>query len=255
MKNLFYIQNLVRMDLGDTSMYHAQKVLQYCVDGYRELKMKVDSEVSVLTATPNDANIIPLPDDYVRYTKIATKICGKLFTLSVNPNMPFSRKVECGVDVEEELCACACSGTATPDTLPNIGYGFSFVPHYRAGQYVGEQYGEGGGINGAGYFRVDLQRRQIQIQRLPRTELYIEYVSSGAEVGNIIVTMLAVKPIRAYVHWQMLEHRARVTAVEKQRKQDQYNFALAEYRINSLSITIDDILDATYIGRKSTPKF
>ena len=252
MRNINYVVNLVRLDLGDTSTYRMQKILQYSLLGLRELQLKALPNVEVMYSTPNAANIIPMPINFERYVKIGINLGGRVYTLSLNPDMPLSRKVECGTEVEEALEACACGNL---ENVSPAGYGYNFVPHYRAGQYVGEFYGQGGGINDNGYFRLDYVRRQIQFQRLPRTEMYIEYVASGEMDGSTLIPDLAVAPIRAYVHWQMLEYRTRVSGAEKQAKKDQYYYALTEYKIHRAPLSIDDILDATYIGRKTAPKF
>lgn len=253
MKNLIYVVELVRMDLNRYDTFLYQKILQYAILGYRELQLGVNRNVNVMYATPNDAYIIPLPDDFEWYTKIGINLGGKVYTLSLNPNMPLNRKLDdCGQEVSQTISACGCGDT---NGMSVFDWGFAFVPHFRSGQYVGEFYGQGGGVNPLGYFRIDETYRQIQFQNVPKTEMYIEYVSTGATNGNTLIPSMAVQVIRAYIHWQLLEHKSRTTAVDKQRKQDEYKTQMQEYRIKNLTLTIDDFLDATYLGRKYAAKF
>lgn len=247
MKNIAYVVNLVRMDRDEGNMINYQKYLQYAILAYRELKFKVIRNVKVLYATPNDAGIIPYPSDFEFYVKIGIQTNCGVYNLSINPNLPLTRKTECGADVSSLVETCSCS----EDVWDSINYGFNYMPHWRNGQYVGEMYGRGGGENLLGYFRLDDDYRQFQLSGVPQTELYIEYVSDGSDITDAtIIPTSSVQTIRAYIHWQIEEFDKKATAISRQLRKAQYLSDKSDFGIIQNFDGIQAIMDALYLGFK-----
>lgn len=251
MKNLNYVVNLVQMDLRDFSSHNVPFITQYCIHAYKnELRFKTDKSVKVAYLTMNDVKNAPMPKDYEYYTKVAINFGGQYITLTRNNDIPLVRKVDdCG---QPKLDTVIVNEQVLDPFL--YSYGYYYAPHYRNGQYVGEMYSMGGGYNEAGYFREDHEMRQFQFYNIPTKEIVLEYVADVETSGATMIPFAAVEPIRKYAHWQMLEYDRRVPVYERQRAQDAFRFAMANYSYINWAWTAEDFLDATYSTIKSGPK-
>lgn len=248
MKNLAYCVSLIQLDRQDFSPKNYQRYLQYAINTYKEeISMGIDPSVEVMYATPDSIGCVDMPQDYEYYTKVAININGIVFTLSRNDNMPLNRRTDtCGDEVDDALIA----PQGDIFTTFNYGFGYQFAGHYRAGNYVGELYGMGGGFNRAGYFTEDWKMRRFQFTNVPiDREVVIEYVSNGANVGSL-VDDLAVPVIRYGVHDQlaMFENGGRSNFFGTFRQ------AVLDYRVAKTTPTIEDYLDSRYRTFKSSPK-
>jgi hypothetical protein len=162
MKNLRYCVSLVQQDNDDYSAKMFQKYVQYAINTYRKyIQNGIDPTIDVFYATANDLGLINMPLDYEYYTKVGVLHRGKLYTLTLNPNLPINNRIDTCGDLVDDL--------SNMETTIFDG-GYPFVGHYRAGNYVGELYGLGGGINAFGYFNEDKKNRQIQTSSLLRNE-------------------------------------------------------------------------------------
>ena len=251
MKNLNYVVNLVQMDMRDFSTHNVPFILQYCIHAYKsELRFKTDKSVKVAYLQLSDVKNAPMPKDYEYYTKVAINFGGQYITLTRNDQIPLQRKYdECGLPKIEDVII--------NDRLLDpflFSYGYYYAPHYRNGQYVGEMYSMGGGFNEAGYFREDNEMRQFQFYNVPYNEVVLEYVADLDTNGNTMIPFSAVEPIRQYALWQMSEHDKRVPLYEKQRCQDRFRYAMAQYSYISWTWTMEDYMDACYATTKSGPK-
>jgi hypothetical protein len=251
MKNLNYVVNLVQMDMRDFSSHNVPYILQYCIHAYKsELRFETNKAVKVAYLQLNDVNNAPWPKDYEYYTKVAINWGGQYITLTRNNNIPLQRKFD------------DCGNPSLPDIIVNerlldpflYSYGYYFAPHYRNGQYVGEMYSMGGGYNEAGYFREDHEMRQFQFYNVPQREVVLEYVADLDATGETMIPFSAVEPIRQYALWQMVEHDRRVPVYDRQRAQDRYRYAIANYSYISWTWTAEDYMDACYATTKSGPK-
>lgn len=251
MKTINYVVNLVQMDTRDFSSHNVPFILQYCIHAYKsELRFHTDKSVKVAYLTMSDVLNAPMPKDYEYYTKVAINFGGQYITLTRNNNIPLQRKTdECGLPKIED--------TIVNERLLDpflFSYGYYYAPHYRNGQYVGEMYSMGGGYNEAGYFREDWDLRQIQFYNVPRKEVVLEYVADVGCNGDTLIPFSAVEPIRQYALWQMVEHDRRVPVYDRQRAQDRFRYAMANYEFINWTWTMDDYLDACYATTKSGPK-
>ena len=249
MKNLNYVVRLVQLDLQSYSTHLVPRILQYCIDAYKqELKFKTSKSVKVAYLAMNDVNNAAWPNDYEYYTKVAINWCGRLVTLSLNNNIPLQRKYDdCGIATLDQV-------VANPDCCNNYDYGYFYSPHYRNGQYVGEMYSMGGGFNEAGYFREDAELRQFQFYNVPRTEVVLEYVADEDTTGATMIPLHIVEAIRRYAHWKMVEYDKSIPLALKQRAQDQFRFAMTELKYLTWAWTASDFMDACWAGMKSAPK-
>lgn len=242
MKNLNYVASLVQMDRGESSTHNRMKILQYCIDCYKEeLRYKADTTVNVAYLTPNAVLNAPWPSDYEYYTKVAINTGRGYVTLSLNNDIPLIRKHDCGTEEFDTTTVDICN------LDPGIFTGqWMIAPHFRAGQYVGEMYAQGGGFNKAGYFRVDKERKQFQFSNIPRTEIVLEYVADGKTNGNTLINYMDVKPIRAYVKWMLVENDRKAPLGEKSRLHDLFHAAMVDRIYQENAPTVVDFMDASY---------
>lgn len=246
MVNLNFVVQLIRMDRQDFTMHLYDTYLQYVINGFYDMQFTQFKNVDVLRATPNDAMIVPLPADFEFYSKIAIETTGGLFTLSVNPNLPLRPQIACGKDVTPVLETCTCSN---PTDFPVNPAGFFPYFNFRSGQYVGEMYARSGGVNPAGYFRIDEKLRQIQFYRIPKTQLYIEYVSSGKVTGSTLIPRIAVPVLRAFAKHELAHNldKEKDTIYDKQKTVADLVIAKQTYGLITMP-TLPEIIDAIASG-------
>jgi hypothetical protein len=192
----------------------------------------------------NDVLQVDLPVDYEYYTKIGVVINGQIWTLTRNNDIALQRKRDdCG---NEELTTS--QGCVENLVSQNTAAGFYYAPAFRNGQYVGEKYSMGGGLNELGFYRIDVERNRIQFASvMPKTQIVMEYKSNGVEKsGSTVIPSAAIAPIRAGIHWQLAEFDKTVGAGEKERLRQMYYNEVEKLKFFSYSFTMDEYLDATY---------
>ena len=246
MKPLAYVAELVRLDLEDFSPRTLQRVTQYCINSYKDdLAFKISPAVKVHYATMNSVGVVPMPQDMEYYTKIAIKLGGIYFTLTLNPDMPINNRLDsCGDDLED---------VAVTPTDYCGEQGYVFASHFRDGNFVGEMYGMGGGFNTAGYFNMDWRNRQFQFSGVPQTEIVIEYVSNQVSEGSLIDDA-AISVVRYAVHYQLALFDKKMTQADKERRKGQYLQSLHDYRVLKTALTVDEFEDIIYTYCKSSVK-
>ena len=242
---------MVQLDRQDFSPKNYQRYLQYAINIYKEyISMGINPTVEVVYADIDSMGHVDMPSDYEYYTKVALLINGIYYTLTRNDNMPINRRIDtCGDEVEDTLVVAT---QLTEATAFDYGYGYAFASHYRAGNYVGELYGLGGGFNQAGYFTEDWKFRRFQFSDVPLTSVVIEYVSNGASQGSLIDD-LAVNVVRFGVHDQLNLFDS-VNQSEKSRMEGRFKQAVLDYSVSKTTPTVDDYLDSRYKTFKSSPK-
>lgn len=247
MKNLAYCVSMVQVDRQDFSAKNYQRYLQYAINIYKEyISMGIDPSVNVMYADIDSLGCVDMPCDYEYYTMVALLINGRYYTLTRNDNIPLNRRTDtCGDEVDDALI------TMPQLTLDN-SYGYAIAGHYRAGNYVGELYGLGGGFNSAGYLTQDWKLRRFQFSEVPMTSVVIEYVSNGANEGSLIDD-LAVNVIRFGVHDQMTLFSSNNQA-DKSRFEGRFQEAVLDYSVSKTLPNVEDYLDSRYRTFKSSPK-
>ena len=254
MYNLNYVVNFVKADLDESTTSMDKKILQYALHGYRhELKLKTEKKISVAYLTINDAFQAPLPLDFSRYTKIGVICNGRVITLSVNEDLALQNIFDdCGDVTIDALNSCSCS----PISGGQYPYGYYFAPHFRNGRYVGEMYGQRGGFNGRGYYKIFKEQGLIQFDiNFPKFTYVLEYVSDGsADTGLTIIDFPSVDALRKYCHWQLVAYGKTPSLSFTQMKKDEFYFALKELQWIIHAPTVDEWLDASYGAYMSGPK-
>jgi len=245
MKTIEYCVALVQNDLDDYSSKMQDRILQFGVNTYRQyIQTGIAPTIEVFYAKPDNLGFVNLPNDYEYYTKVGVIYGGKIITLTLNKNMPINQRWDsCGDEIVD----------AKDVPFRDLTFGIPFVGHYRAGNFVGEVYGLGGGINRMGYFNEDKRKRRLQITNLPLDEIIVEYVSTAIGM-NTIVDDAAVDLIRYGIHQQIALHDNKETQVRRNNMEQEFNKALNHYVTFSTIPTVDEFLDMYYSTIKSTIK-
>jgi len=248
MKTLSYVVSMVQVDRDDYSPSSLLKYGQYAINTFKEyIAFASNPTVEVMYATPNDIGCVDMPQDYEYYLKIGLLINGRVFTLTVNKDMPFNRRWnDCGVELND-------GEILTTDFLFGYGWQYAtpFAGHYRAGNYVGEMYGLGGGFNNAGYFREDWTYRRIQFANMPFSPVVIEYASNGVSMQSIIDDT-AIDVIRYGIHHQLSLFNG--TQADQERYGAMLTRAVDLYTFRRTCPTMEEYFDELYRTTKSSPK-
>jgi len=245
MKNLNYVVRLIQDDLQDFSQRNYQKYLQKVIRGYYLLEYEASTNVNCIYLQPDSLGIALLPDDFQYHTKVGININGTLVTLSANTNIrPIANPYQtlpCPDTVE-----AAQAALASTNPLNIWNYGLLFQSHYRNGQFVGEMYGLGAGLNGAGYYAIDSKLRIITFSGLAlNTEVLLEYVSSGNANMGTLVDAIGADVCRMYAHWQMSKVKGYPYG-DPDRNKAEYEELLYKYKDGQNSPTATELLDLFY---------
>lgn len=240
------LRQVVMSVLDDKRVYTMEDydhLLKLAIEGYSDFKMYNLRSIDVVYLRPNSANIVELPPDCIDYSKIGIVMNGQVINLGLNNSIALDRAEKCGQPIH------LFNNAAFPTTLG----GYYYAPHFYGGRQVDTLYGLGGGFR-RGYYRVDLERRQIQLQGdVPRCEIVLEYLSSGIKPGSVI-PLQAFIPLKNWLHWQDIEFDKRVPMGEKERKKRLYEESVEKMRVFEYSRTLSEYLDGFYSTTGQTPK-
>lgn len=254
-RSIDYIANMVIAEAEDVTDRNYQRYLQLAINCYLyELKLSTSPTIKTVHLQMDDNRTIPFPEDYINYTAIGVCLNGSIWTLSLNNAMCLNRAEDCPVELAQ---AAQLSQDSTPEQISFIvPFNYYFTGAVRGGQYVGEQYSYGGGWNKKGYFRIDNEMRRIEFSSsVPTTDIILEYNSTGINCdGTMMIPFEAVAAVKAYVHWQRIEHNQKISSSEKERKRREYITQFNILKHYKLSFTVSEYLDAKYKTIKSTFK-
>lgn len=177
-----------------------------------------------------------LPKDYVRYTKIAIDLGGKLWTLGLDNT----------ITLPTNLARCE---PETPITSQNSGFGVWFSPYFTNQTYFGPVYSSGGGFNDA-YYRIDQENNFIQfLGRIPRGgQIVLEYISDNSDANEFtLVPTIWIEPLRYFLMWRLCEFKPKKYRMVISNPKMEYEIAKADAQWAS-GPTMEEILDAYWAG-------
>lgn len=254
-RSIDYIASLVMVERMEENDRNYQRFVQLAINCYLyELKLSISPTIKTVTLTVANNGTIEFPDDYINYTAIGVCLNGKIWTLTRNDKLCLDRSEDCPV----ELSAAIEMSSNLDDQQVSyiIPYGYSFNTGFRNGQYVGEQFSYGGGWNKKGYYRIDEQMRRIAFSQVaPGTEIILEYNATNIACdGTMSVPFQAVAAIKAYTHWQAIEHDPKYSLSDRESKRREYVRQFNILKHYNLMFTVSEYLDAKYRSIKSTVK-
>jgi len=229
-----YIVMSILNRLEDYSMRRYLRLCQIAIEGFSEEfdLFHIGNSLEVVYLHMSAAKTVALPADFIDYTKIGVPINGKLQVLTRHDNLLLPRIFD---DTGEDV------GNMDAGDEEGISNCIFFSDHFRNGQFVGGLYGLPGGIDQA-YYRVDIENRQIVFSgSTPRSEIVLEYISSGLKPGGgSLIPREVVAPLRAYVLWQMIENDPKMAYNERERRKREFIELTEAMRSFNNSFTADE---------------
>ena len=237
-----YVTMSILNRLRNYSMRHYQYIAQLVIEGYGELALWHLDTIEVVYLRMSSAKVVDLPTDYVDYVKIGIPVNGKLKVLTHKPNILLPRTFADGAPV------------GNTDDSGDAGSIF-FVDHFRSGQFVAGLYGLPGGLDNA-YYRIDRENRQIVFSgSIPRSEVVLEYVSSGIKLsGQTNIPRETLPSLRAYVLWHMIDMDPKVPMGEKERRKNNYLEEVAALDYFQSAFTADEYKRHVWKSTRQTIK-
>ena len=209
MPNLVNFDSIVKNAMLDERLdYHTSTNYQRCLQrAYRCFNHDMNRFAGVKTnfktvyLTPNDLLQIVLPKDFVEYRAVGVCVNGHMITLTLCEDICLAHGCdECGNPLTGQEI------TQSENSPQPLSGGYFFLPAWRNGQWVGEQYGIPAGSNYRGYYRFDYNAGVIQLSSVfPNTTIVLEYVSNGKNLcGATMFTADIAEALIAFIVWHSL---------------------------------------------------
>lgn len=218
------IINLTRADERD--YIHLK---QLAIEGYQELCMFHLNNSKIVYLPVGDNNIVTLPEDFLYYSLIGVLYNGRVWSLTLDERIAFSRDMDCGED----------------DPPPPPAINSLITDPYRATRNTYHAYFADSGGHNFGYYKVDEERREIQFRWAKRfTDIVLEYCNIPIGIGEDTMIKRYVLPaLRAYVLKKVVQYDTRVADREKARRDFDYEKEVYLMRSLENQLTSDELRD------------
>jgi hypothetical protein len=196
----YKLDNIIREFLvrkGKNTEHEYFRYLVIAQAGLRDLNMDVSGMPKAVILDVNDNLTVDLPNDYIKYMKIA--LCsdgGKIKYLGYAKDMCLLRSPnDCGTIAR---------------TVADSSEGIVSVPEagtYRNGELMGRMFGLGGGGNRNGYYRIDHEKNMITLSSDHQSSyIYLEYLADMKRIdGETIVHPYEIEALKAWIDWEIKE--------------------------------------------------
>lgn len=199
------------------------RMIQIAIDGYRELNLTVLPDGrSIEKFTMDSNNIIYMPDDMILVNRVCIPSDGVMWPLTNN----------------EEIVPTTSfvGGAETLDSNDGEGVNISST---------GVFYSTKGRVNIEGYFRPDYRKRRIIFRNVSRSEVLIDYTTSGISLTEVsYIPIYAKTALEAYIRLHLEYNNAIPNPNNIAIFQDLFNSQKAICRGIKFSLT--DFLDTVY---------
>lgn len=236
---------LLKEEDGYISHVTESAVRTFALRGVRELGFDMLKVVKSLSLTVNHTlSTVELPDDFVDWVKIGVVGSdGLLYVFGENENISAMMKYK--LDSNKNPIDSDGDGVNDRENDKTVSSGDSIFKGYQSYIYrnylyeatEGGVYGLGGGRY-SGEFKVNYEQNRIELSVNSDVETVgIEYISDQARSTNPSVHIYAENALQNYIYYKLIERKAGVPMVEKQRaRQEYYNERrLANSRMKSFT--------------------
>lgn len=242
-------------DEGDT-LHLYPKYLKHGIQGVKEIAYDVHAKLLTRILAVNAVNhTAQLPDDFMRYVKIGVLgTDGHVHRLQLNNDLIlFQNKDDCGEPIDMAIIG---DNRAFPGADPtDEGYYFN---NYISpdGATTGVLFGWGGAHNPVGYYRINQEVGQIQLDSdFAGTQLVLEYLTNGVVKNErTMVHEWSVPAITAYVIWKVNWRKKSTPGGEKQMYEKAFEREVLKLQYRKGASTEQEILDSMRLHYKQTPK-
>jgi len=252
-----YVVMSVLNRMSEYSLKSYLRLMQICLEGVTEMNLFHTKEsIEVVYLHMSTAKTCQLPADYIDYRKIGFPQDGKLRVITKHDNLLLPRTYY-GSMVNGVLVPDTGDAVGNADAGNEIGTtsGVYFIPHYHNGIYTGELYGLPGGVD-TSYYRIDIESRQIIFSgSTPRSEIVMEYISTGQKSdGSSLIPREVVPALRTYILWMKDENDPRIAYNAKERLKIEHEEAVEALRSFNNSFTADEYLRMYYSTTYQAPR-
>lgn len=225
--------------------------LQHAKDIYKMWKMDMSREVKTVEIELTSWKAIEWPDDFVDWTLIGLRRNGRLYVFSNDNEIPlyFDRTTD-----NDPL-----PNTETFDDIGDLQLDESRAFNFRNFNGFGEDAGRLTGLsvknNGVGYFRINKERREIQLNPIMEVETaYLEYLASANNpCQKTIVPEYAHQLIKDGITWRARKHSKNTPRSHVKEAKDDFWQEWSRVQQRTDDTTIADIVEAALDGYGSFP--
>jgi hypothetical protein len=241
------------VERGEETSHNYSRMLRLAIDGLNDLYIDVSGVSKVVNLSIDTNNwTANIPRDFISLNRMSVCVGERLYPLMEDNNI-------C-VTPEFNDCGDPADRANFPYPYNRVGYYYnsSFYQNtnWRVGEYIGRQYGAGGGQSTFGRFRMDTNNGWIQFQALRRFDSVImEYLANPKMLnGEFMVHEYDVQALRAYLFWASVRSREGVSLGEKTNAERLYyaqkNIAIQRHN----APTLDKLYQTIYKHFQLAPK-
>lgn len=215
------------------------------INALKDLNQDLKSIVTEVTLDVNDNDTVDLPSNYIDYLLIGLVSGGNIVTFGSNPNASPVTKDDCG-----DLVA----PTSVSSVGTSVEGNFSTSNYSKDGQFVGGNYGIGGGGNINGTYKIYKQENYISLTGYTGDSIVLKYLATLEQVdGNFMVEEYLVEAVKAYMAWVTKKGMRSYGLGDKREALDEYKRqrTLALKRVGRFSIA--EFMSAVRTGYRSSP--
>lgn len=254
MYTLSDIVNEFLVENGDGQTNKFARFYQFGLSFLRRTNFNTSGFPKVVELHIHSNDTANLPNDYVRYTRIALCSNGRLFSLGQDDNLCLNKAYnDCGQQIAQGNTTNNLGGTGI------IGAGFLGFPmvadHFTNGEFMGRMFGIGGDNNCFGYYRIDKPSNKILFRDLAQScTVVLEYLADVSAIdGDFEVHPFAIEALKDWIQWKYKQRSSKPLG-EQQLAQQNFNESNRLMRMMFLSSTKDEWIAAFATGNQASPK-
>ena len=256
------LEELVReylLENGHTE-HKFYRALQLGISCLRELNMDVSGQPQIKLIDVSDNDTVALPNDFI--SELNVFLCGsngKMYPLSPDNEICLPRDTDdCGdlkttaqvnVDVGD-------NGFYLSELYGSTSGGYE-ANHVRNGELIGGYFGQGGGQNRNGKYKIDSKNGFIVLSRyIGGNQIYLEYIADLSRTdGKFKIHPYIVNTIKQYIAWKMLSNNMNIPMIKVQEQERLYKESYRNSLARFGSFTVQELLSSLRKGNKLSPKF
>lgn len=254
---------------GDDYASNASDVAirNFALRGIREIGFDLGKKIKSLKLTINNTNdTVPLPDDFVDFSKLGiVDEDGIIRPLVMNNNINYSSKEKSTVstsdsqsgplDIEANFVQNTEADKSATGSTPNRPDDSFVFDNYTFAGGTGRLYGFGG-AQSAGHFRINLDDNRVEVElHTTATEVVMEYVADEARSTDPEVHVYAEEALRSYIYYKIIERKSSVPANEKARARSEYYNERRKANARLSHFTKDEALKTIRKNFMQAPKY
>lgn len=208
----------------------AVQITQIVIDGYRELNLVVRDEGRIVELFTMDSNyIIYMPDDLIKVNDIFVPRDNSIWSLTRRTDIPLVTTTLLGAEV-----------------IPDDWGGGKDISHGK-----GIFYETTGARNYEGYYTIDMVKRRILFRNVNRSEVMLDYVTSGLSRVDVTYIPMEAKPaLEAYTMTELAAYGIipfQTYDLHKRRYEDQKSILrLLDFNFTAFTDAVYKTMNATY---------